>query len=76
MPTVNKKPNAPSARQQEVLERRARWRQMALALVKAHASWTILQVATAIHRSAAGEKRGGPMRYSVSNIVKQIRDIW
>ena len=76
MPTVSKKPKAPSARQREVLDRRTRWRQMAIAQAKRHPSWSILQVAVAIQRSSAGKKRDGPLRYSVSNIVKQIRDIW
>ena len=73
MPRVSKKVQAPSARQREALERQTRWRRMAVAFVKAHASWSILQVATAVHLSVAGKKRGGPMRYSIGNIVKYIR---
>ena len=73
MPTVSKKAPVPSARQREALERQSRWRQMAIALFKSHASWSNLQLATAIHLSPAGKKRGGPMRYSVGNIIKYIR---
>ena len=76
MPTVSKKPKTPSVRQRAALERRMRWRQMAIAQAKRHPSWSTLQVAAAIQNSSAGKKRDGPMRYSVSYIVKQINDAW
>ena len=76
MPTVSKKPRVLSGRQREVIERTMQWRQMALAKAKRHPSWSILQVAAAIHRSSAGKKRGGPMRYSIGSIVIHIRGAW
>jgi len=77
MPTVKTTKRAVSARQKEAMERRTQWRQLAAAAIaKRHPSWSILQVADAIQRSPASNKRGGPMRYSVSNIVSHIRGAW
>lgn len=70
MQTVIKKRRT---RQQDLVDLRMQWRQMAVAIAKRHPSWNTIQVASAIQRSRAGKKWGGPLTYSANHIALHIR---
>ena len=68
---MNKKTNGARP---ETLQRIERWRQMAASLATKTPSVSAVQIARTIQRSAAGKRKGGILPYSISAILKYIRE--
>ncbi|HEY5928967.1 MAG TPA: hypothetical protein VIU02_01520 [Burkholderiales bacterium] len=56
-----------------VTERKAKWCRLAKAVAARHTAWNTLQIATVIQRFRAGSRRGGPLKYSIGYIARNIR---
>jgi hypothetical protein len=50
-----------------------RWRQLANAIAAKYPSWGNLSIARKIQKSPAGKRKGGVLPYSISAILKDIR---
>jgi hypothetical protein len=60
--------------QQETKQRVARWRAMAAAIANRNPDLNPIQIARRIQQSNAGKRKGGVLTYSITVILKYIRN--
>jgi len=72
-PARRETPRLDSKQNSVVTERKAKWCRLAKAVAARHTAWNTLQIATVIQRFQAGRRRGGPLRYSIGYIARNIR---
>ena len=60
--------------QQEAKQRVARWRAMAAAMANKNPHLSPIQIARRIQQSSTGKRKGGVLTYSITVILKYIRN--